>query len=98
MAAKKSARRAVKKAGKKAVGPSTEQPRKQRAIKRRRHSGGPAEWIMPMMEEVYSQLRPKEEIEGAPPKAKKVRVEKADAKARGKKGGAAKEAFTSTYQ
>src|SRR5262245_20227224 len=31
-----------------------------------RHHEGPAEWLMPMMEEAYSRLRPKDEPEEAP--------------------------------
>jgi hypothetical protein len=53
--------------------PSTK--RRKTAKKAKRFYEGPAEWIMPMMEEAYMRLRPKGEVEvrPAPPAARKKR-------------------------
>jgi hypothetical protein len=40
-------------------------PARPRAYPRRRHYAGPREWLYPMLEEVYSKLGPKEEVETA---------------------------------
>src|SRR5216117_3639904 len=58
-------------------------PRKTK--QRERNYEGPAEWIMPMMEEIYSRLQPKSSVSKVAPRA--VRA------ARG-----ARRAFLSTYQ
>ena len=85
---------ATKNSGRKALKKAVRQPAKKRAIQRERKYEGPAEWIMPMMEEIYSSLKPKEEVEaGAAIKAKP----KAMPRAEGAKAGE-KLPFVSAYQ
>ena len=83
MAAKKSTRKAAKKSARKSSA----------GKKKLRTYDGPAEWIMPMMEEVYSQLKPKER-DDTPAIGRSKTTRK---KAKTAKGKARKE-FISAYQ
>lgn len=96
MAAKKKTRKTAKtrktrKARKTTKGRKTT---KQRKPTRARNYEGPAEWIMPMMEETYSRLGPREPAPGAaamPPR-------KSARSGRGARGATAPQGFVSTYQ
>ena len=87
------AKNPVKKVAKKAAKKTAVKAAKKVAVKRERNYEGPAEWIMPMMEEVYSKLGSKTEAERtASAKAKKTRP-----KGKPKKGESSL-AFVSSYQ
>ena len=45
-----------------------------RSTPRKRHDGGPAKWLLPMLEEAYAELRPKSEYEEIPSAERRTRA------------------------